>query len=84
MILSCHSGTESYDELQPILLKTFSAAIVPVVTEIFKKNIVEQEFLKSRKKTIKPMHKKQSRTDIKNFRPVPILCAHSLFFEKFL
>ena len=35
VIHSCRSGFESYDKLQPILLKTFSAAIVPVVTEIF-------------------------------------------------
>ena len=50
MILSSHSGSESYDKLQPILLKTFSAAIVPVVTEIFNKIINQQEFPKSWKK----------------------------------
>ena len=47
MILGCHSGTELYDKLQPFLLKTFSAAIVPVVTTIFNKIINEQEFPKT-------------------------------------
>ena len=59
MILSCYSGSASYDKLQPILLKTFSAAIVPVVSEIFNKTIDEQEFPKSWKKAIiKPLHKR--------------------------
>ena len=52
MILSCHSGSESSNKLQPILLKTFSAAIVAVVTEIFNKIINQQEFPKSWKKAI--------------------------------
>ena len=47
MIFSCHSGSESYDKLHPILLKTFSTAIVPIVTEIFNKIINQQEFPKS-------------------------------------
>ena len=59
IIFSCHSGSESYDKLQPILLKTFSTAIVPVVTEIFNKIINQQEFPKSVKKAIiKPLQKK--------------------------
>ena len=83
MILRCHSGSESYDKLQPFLLKTFSAAIVPVVTEIFDKIINQQEFPKSWKKAIiKTRHKKESR--IKNYRPVSMLCALSLIFEKLL
>ena len=85
MIFSCHSGSESYDKLQPILLKTFSPAIVPVVTEIFNKIIIQQEFPKSWKKAIiKPLHKKESRIDIENYRPVSMLCALSLIFEKLL
>ena len=85
MILSCHSGSESYDKLQPILLKTFSAANVPVATEIFNKVINQQEFPKSWKKAIiKPLHKKRSRIDIKNYRPVSMLCALSLNFKKLL
>ena len=57
MIFSCHSGAEFYDKLQPILLKTFSTAIVPVVTEIFNKIINKQEIPKSWKKAImKPLH----------------------------
>ena len=50
MILSCHSGSESYDKLQPILLKTFLAAIVQFVTGIFNKIINQQQFPKSWKK----------------------------------
>ena len=85
MIFSCHSGSESYDKLQPILLKSFSAAIVPVVIEIFNKIINQQEFPKSWKKAIiKPLHKKESRIDIENYRPVLMLCALSLIFETFL
>ena len=86
MILSCHSGSDSsYDKLQPILLKTFSAAIVLVVAEVFNKIINQQEFPKSWKKTIiKPLHKNESRIDIKNYRPVSMLCALSLIFEKLL
>ena len=84
-IFSCHSGSESYNKLQPILLKTFSPAIVPVVTEIFTKIINQQEFPKSWKKAIfKPLHKKESRIDIQNYRPVSMLCALSLIFEKLL
>ena len=61
MILNCHLGSESYDKQQPILLKTFSAAIVPVVTEVFSKIINQQEFPKSWKKSInKTMHKKEN------------------------
>ena len=52
MIFSCHSGAEFHDKLQPILLKTFSTAFVPVVTEIFNKIINQQEFPKSWKKAI--------------------------------
>ena len=44
MIYSCHSGSESYDKLQPTLSKTFSAAVVPVVTEIFKKILISKNF----------------------------------------
>ena len=74
MILSCHSGSESYDKLQLILLKTFSAATVPVVSEIFNKIINQQEFPKRWKKAmIKPLHKKESRIEIKNYRPVSML-----------
>ena len=85
MILSCHSGSESYDKMQPILLKTFSTAIVPVVTEIFKKIIKHHEFPKSWKKAIiKLLHKKGSRIDIQYYRPVSMLCALSLIFENLL
>ena len=80
MILSCYSGSASYDNLQPILLKTFSAAIVPVVSEIFNKTIDEQEFPKSWKKAIiKPLHKKESRIDIKNYRTVSMFCVLLIF-----
>ena len=59
MILSCHSGSESYNKLQPILLKFFSAAIVPVVTAIFNKIIDAKEVQKNWKKAIiKLLHKK--------------------------
>ena len=81
MILN--SGSDSYNKLQPILLKTFSAAIVPIFTEIFNRNINQQEYPKSWKEAImKPLHKKESRIDIKNKRQVSMLCALSLIFEK--
>ena len=74
--LSCHLGSESYDKLQPIFLKTLSAAIVAVVIAIFNKILDEQEFPKSwMKAIIKPLHKKESRIDIKNY-------GLSLIFEK--
>ena len=70
MIFRCHSGSEFYDKLQPILLKIFSLAIFPVVTEIFTKIINQQEFPKSWKKAIiKPLHKKEPRIDIGTYRP---------------
>ena len=48
------------------------------------KIIDEQEFRKCWKKAIiKPLHKKESRIDIKNYRPVSMLCALSLICEKF-
>ena len=66
-------------------MKTFSPAIVPVVTEIFNKIINQQDFPKSWKKAIiKPLHKKESRIDIENYRPASMLCALSLIFEKLL
>ena len=83
MIFSCHWGSNSYDKLQPIILKTFSAVFFPVVAEIFNKIINEQEFPKSWKKAIiKPLHKRESRIDIKNYRPVSMLCALSLTFRE--
>ena len=85
MIFSCHSGSESYDKLQPILLKTFLPVIVPVVNEIFNKIVNQQEFPKSWKKAIiKPLHKKESKIDIESYRPVSMLCALTLIFEKLL
>ena len=85
MIFSCHSGSESYEKLQPILLKTFPPTIVPVVTEIFNKIINPPEIPKSWKKAIiKPLHKIESRIDIENHRPVSMLFALSLIVEKLL
>ena len=73
-----------YYRLQPILLKTFSTVIVPVVTEIFNKIIDEQEFPKSGRKQPLELCKKELRIDVKIYRPVSMLCALSLIFKKLL
>ena len=64
-------------------MKNFSAVIVPVNTEIFNIIINQQEFPKSSKKAIiKPLHRKEWRFDVENYRPVSILRALSLIFVK--
>ena len=58
MILSCQSSPESFKKILPFLMKRFSAAIVPGVTEISNKNVDEQGFPKSWKEAkIRHLHK---------------------------
>ena len=68
MLLKCHSGSDCFDNINPIFLRTFASVKVPTITEIIKK-FVDERIIPTSCKTavIKPLHKKS------NHRAVSIL-----------
>ena len=67
------SGANSYDQIKTSLLKASAAYVINSILYIFSCIINIH---------VRPHHKKDSKTEIKNYRPIAMLCAISIVFER--
>ena len=77
------SGANSYDQITPSLLKTSAPYVINSILYIFSCIINACQFAKVWKNIhVCPHHKNGSKTEIKNYRPIAMLCAISIVFER--
>ena len=77
------SGASSYDQITPSLLKTTAPYVINRILYIFSCIINACQFPKVWKNIhVRPHHKNGSKTEIKNYRPIAMLCAISIVFER--
>lgn len=63
------------DQIRPIVLKSLSHELAPILTELFKKSIQESTLPEIWKMAnVSPIYKKGSRTDPANYRPISLTC----------
>ncbi|CAH0404935.1 unnamed protein product [Chilo suppressalis] len=78
-----HTKGSGCDEIPPIFLKHCASTLVTPITMIFARSLRDCTFPSIWKKAyIIPIHKKGSKSDIKNYRPISILCTISKLLEK--
>ena len=77
------SGANSYDQITPSLLKASAPYVMNSILYIFSCIIKACQFPKVCKNIhVRPHHKNGSKTEIKNCRPIAMLCAISIVFER--
>ena len=77
------SGANSYDQLTPSLLKASAPYVINNILYIFSCIINACQFPKVRKNIhVRPHHKNGSKTEIKNYRAIAMLCAISIVFDR--
>ena len=75
--------TSGYDNINNLLLKQLSTAIVGPLEIIFNKSIEEGSFPENMKKAdIVPLHKNKDKQDCSNYRPISLLITISKLLEK--
>lgn len=73
------------DDIHPCLLKNCAEYVVQPIALLFKRSIDEGVVPKVWKTvTITPIHKKGSKNDVTNYRPISKLCALAKIFEKII
>lgn len=73
------------DGLHPLLLKKCSKSLTYPITLLFKKSLLDGSVpLIWKTATITPIHKKGSKQDISNYRPISKLCILAKVFEKLI
>ena len=82
-ISQIESGVNSYDQITPSLLKASAPYVINSILYIFSCIINACQFPKVWKNIhVRPHHKNGSKTEIKNYRPIAMLCAISIVFER--
>ena len=83
IIQALKSKTSSgQDNISSELLKIGGEILAAPLTYIINKSIVDQKFPDFWKEAIvQPLHKKGSREELKNFRPVSLLCVSGMILE---
>ena len=77
------SGANSYDQITPSLLKASAPYVINSFLYIFSCIINAGQFPKVWKIIqVRPHHKNGSKTEIKHYRPIAMLCAISIVFER--
>ena len=75
--------SSGYDNINNLLLKQLSTAIVGPLEIIFNKSIEEGSFPENMKKAdIVPLHKNKDKQDCSNYRPISLLITISKLLEK--
>ena len=70
------------DKISSEMLKIGAEVLAVPLTWIINKSIVDKEFPEYWKEAIvKPLHKKGPKNDLKNFRPVSLLCVSGMILE---
>ena len=70
------------DKISSEMLKIGAEVLTVPLTWIINKSIVDRQFPEYWKEAIvKPLHKKGPKTDLKNFRPVSLLCVSGMILE---
>ena len=79
------SGANSYDQITPSLLKASAPYVINIILYIFSCIFNACQFPKVWKIIhVRPHHKNGSKNEIKNYRPIPIICAFSIVFERII
>ena len=77
------SGANNYDQITPSLPKASAPYVINSILYIFSCIINACQFPKVWKNIhVRPHHKNGSKTEIKNYRPIVMLCAISIVFER--
>ena len=76
-------GVNSYDQITPSLLKASAPYVINSIFYKFSCIINACQFPKVWKNIhVRPHHKNGSKTEIKNYRPIAMLCTISIVFER--
>lgn len=77
---SCSTG---WDNIPTNVIKAISGTIVPSLTQLINKSLMQGVFPDALKiAKISPIYKNKSKTDIKNYRPISVLPVLSKVYEK--
>ncbi|KAI5636779.1 reverse transcriptase (RNA-dependent DNA polymerase) domain-containing protein [Phthorimaea operculella] len=78
-----NTNSEGYDEISTKIIKACIDIILPILTHLINLSFTTGTFPEALKLAIvKPLHKKESKTEMSNYRPITLIPVLSKVFEK--